>query len=128
MLERLLHAVGYLIAPVLFFRADTPAAVVRRLRLAYRLVGVRIRATATEDGTERTEFLCPYRNLAAGRYGEKWICHTKLDRVDDGYVTYLRRHKGIDYQRPRGCEETGECDPEHCFSEVSVVSEVSEAQ
>ena len=119
MLERLLHGVGYLVAPVLFLRANTPPAVVGRLRLAYRLVGVSIQETATVDGTERTEFRCPYRGLAAGRYGEKWVCHEKLDRVDDGYVTYLARHKGIDYQRPRGCEETGDCDPEHCFSEVS---------
>lgn len=122
MIERLLHGIGYVVAPVLFFRAETPGEVARRLRLAYRLVGVDVRATATEGGTERTEFLCPYRNLAAGRYGEKWVCHQKLDRVDDGYVTYLGRHKGIDYDRPRGCEETGECDPEQCFSEVSELS------
>jgi len=119
MLERLLHGVGYLIAPVLFFRAETPEEVVRRLRFAYRLAGVRIRGTEHRDGTERTEFRCPYRNLGAGRYGRKQVCHRKLDRVDDGYVTYLRRHKDIDYQRPRDCAESGDCDPEHCYSEVS---------
>lgn len=119
MLERLLHGIGYLIAPVLFFRADTPEAVMKRLRFAYRLVGVNIRATAREDDIERTEFRCPYRNLGADRYGEKWVCHRKLDRVDDGYVTYLGRHKDIDYERPRDCAESGDCDPQHCYSEVS---------
>lgn len=119
MLERLLHGFGYLIAPVLFFRADRSKEVVRRLRLAYRLVGVDVRKKSRIGGIERTEFRCPYRNLGADRYGTKWVCHRKLDRVDDGYVTYLRRHKGIDYRRPRDCAETGDCDPECCFSEVS---------
>ncbi|MDX1744655.1 MAG: hypothetical protein R3324_01850, partial [Halobacteriales archaeon] len=99
---------------LLFLGARTPPAVVRRLRLAYRLVGVDIQRTETVDGTERTVFLCPYRNLLAGRYGEKWVCHEKLDRVDDGYVTWLARHRDIDYVRPQSCAE-GEC----CFSEVS---------
>jgi hypothetical protein len=119
MLERLLHGFGYLVAPVLFFRAGTPEEVVGRLRLAYRLVGVNIQDTATVDGTERTEFRCPYRNLGASRYGEKWVCHQKLDRVDDGYVTFLERHKDLDYERPRDCAESGDCDPDCCYSEVS---------
>lgn len=120
MLERLLHGFGYLLAFPLFFGADTPNAIVRRLRIAYRCVGVRIVETPQIDGTERTVFICPYRNLAAGRFGEKWLCHEKLDRVDDGYVTYLRRHKDIDYLRPRGCEELSFCEESnHCYSEVS---------
>jgi len=120
MLRRLLHDVGYLAAHVLFLGAHTPAAVVGRLRIAYRLVGVRIVETPTVDETERTVFLCPYRNLAAGRYGRKWLCHDVLDRVDDGYVTYLRRHREIDYQRPTCCSELAYCEAsEHCFSEVS---------
>jgi hypothetical protein len=58
--------------------------------------------------------------LAANWFGEKWICHDILDRVDDGYVTYLRRHKGIEYQRPRGCADLAYCDEsEYCYSEVS---------
>lgn len=114
MIDRLLYLFGYAIAPVLFFRAETPAAVVRRLRFAYRLVGVRIEATETVDGTERTLFLCPYRNLLAGRHGEKRFCHDTLDLVDDGYVTYLARHKDLEYRRPRGCPNS-----ERCFSEVS---------
>lgn len=119
MIRRLLHAIGYLIAPVLFFGANTPTSVVRRLRIAYRLVGVRIVETPTVDGTERTIFLCPYRNLAAGRFGQKWFCHDILDRVDDGYVTYLRRHKDIDYERPRSCSNLEYCDEsEYCYSEV----------
>lgn len=114
MLERILHGFGYAFAYLLFFGAQTPPEVVRRLRFAYRLVGVDIRKTETLDGTERTEFLCPYRNLLADRYGEKWVCHEKLDRVDDGYVTWLARHRDIVYARPQSCTE-GEC----CFSEVS---------
>lgn len=119
-LEKGLHAVGYLIAHVLFLGTDTPEGVVRRLRIAYRAVGVKIVETSTTDGVERTVFVCPYRNLAAARYGEKWLCHQKLDRVDDGYVTYLRRHKGIDYQRPHSCA-TGAAypDSEYCYSEVT---------
>lgn len=120
MLRRLLHGFGYLVAHVLFVGADTPSAVVERLRLAYRMVGVRIVETPQVDATERTVFLCPYRNLAASRFGAKWVCHDILDRVDDGYVTYLRRHKDIDYYRPHGCEALPYCDEsEYCYSEVS---------
>lgn len=120
MLERLLHWFGYLISPLLFFRASTPEAVAERLRFAYRLVGVRIVETPHVDGTERTIFLCPYRNLAANRFGSKWLCHEKLDRVDDGYVTYLRRHKDIVYNRPQSCTELKYCsESEYCYSEVS---------
>lgn len=120
MLERLLHRFGYAFAHLLFFRASTPDAVVRRLRLAYRLVGVRIVETPRVDGVERTIFLCPYRNLAANRFGRKWLCHEKLDRVDDGYVTFLRRHRDIEYERPRGCENLEYCtDSRYCYSEVS---------
>ena len=119
MLRRLLHAVGFLVAPLLFLGAGTPRAVVRRLRLAYRLVGVRIVEAGVADGAERTVFLCPYRNLGAGRYGQKRVCHDVLDRVDDGYVSYLRRFKGIDYRRPTGCEDVDDCDDRYCFSEVA---------
>ncbi len=120
MLRATLHALGYAIAHVLFLGASTPTAVVRRLRVAYRLVGVRIVETPRVDDTERTVFLCPYRNLAATWVGEKWVCHDVLDRVDDGYVTYLRRHKDIDYQRPRGCADLAYCDDSaYCYSEVS---------
>lgn len=120
MLEKGLHTVGYAIAHVLFLGANTPEAVVRRLRFAYRLVGVKIVETPHVDGVERTIFLCPYRNLAATRYGEKWMCHQKLDRVDDGYVTYLRRHKDIDYQRPHSCTDLAYCtDSAYCYSEVT---------
>lgn len=120
MIRRALHAVGYLIAHVLFVGANNPQAVVRRLRIAYRLVGVRIVETPTIDETERTVFLCPYRNLAAGRVGRHWLCHDILDRVDDGYVTYLRRHRDIAYQRPRSCADLSYCGTsEHCYSEVS---------
>lgn len=114
MIERALHAIGYAIAHVLFIRARTPQAVVRRLRLAYRLAGVRITDTSHGDGVERTIFRCPYRNLLADRYGKRWVCHQKLDRVDDGYVTYLRNHRDIEYRRPRSCP----CS-ERCFSEVT---------
>lgn len=120
MIEKALYWVGYLIAPVLFFHASTPQAVVRRLRLAYRLVGVRIVETQQIQGTERTVFRCPYRSLGVSLFGEKWLCHQKLDRVDDGYVTYLRRHKNIDYQRPRSCTDLPYCDQSaHCYSEVT---------
>lgn len=114
MLERALYWFGYAFAHLLFLGAQTPEAVVSRLRLAYRLVGVDIRETETVDGVERTVFLCPYRNLLAGRYGEKWVCHEKLDRVDDGYVTYLARHRDLQYDRPQSCPDAA-C----CFSEVS---------
>lgn len=120
MLERALYLFGYAFAHLLFFRASTPEAVASRLRTAYRLVGVRIVETPRVDGVERTMFLCPYRNLAANRFGQKWLCHQKLDRVDDGYVTYLRRHRGIDYRRPRSCTELEYCDDsEYCYSDVS---------
>ncbi|MFB6151825.1 MAG: hypothetical protein ABEJ40_08475 [Haloarculaceae archaeon] len=115
-----LHAFGYVAAHVLFLGASTPEAVVERLRIAYRLVGVRVVETPRVDGVERTVFLCPYRNLAAGRFGQKWLCHDVLDRVDDGYVTFLRRHRDIDYQRPRGCSDLAYCEEsEYCYSEVS---------
>jgi hypothetical protein len=120
MIRRLLHDFGYVVAHVLFLGAKTPESIVKRLRIAYRLVGVRIIETPEIDSVERTIFLCPYRNLGASWFGEKWICHDILDRVDDGYVTYLRRHKGIDYQRPRGCTDLAYCDEsEYCYSEVS---------
>jgi hypothetical protein len=106
--ERLLHDFGYALAHLLFLGASSPRAVVRRLRLAYRSVGVRIEETASEGGAERTTFTCPYRNVAAGRCGERWVCHEKLDRVDDGYVSYLAE-RGIDYQRPRGCTGSERC-------------------
>lgn len=120
MLRRLLHGFGYAFAHVLFLGADTPRSVVRRLRVAYRLVGVRIVETPLVDGVERTVFLCPYRNLGETRFGGKWVCHDVLDRVDDGYVTYLRKHKDIDYQRPRSCTDLAYCDEsEYCYSEVT---------
>lgn len=120
MLRRLLHAIGYVIAHVLFLRANTPGTVVRRLRVAYRLVGVKIVETPRVDAVERTIFLCPYRNLGTTWFGQQWFCHDILDRVDDGYVTYLRRHRDIDYQRPRGCGDLSYCDEsEYCYSEVS---------
>ncbi|MFC3960266.1 hypothetical protein [Halovivax cerinus] len=120
MLERALYWFGYAFAHLLFVRARTPESVVRRLRLAYRLVGVRIVETPRVDGTERTVFLCPYRNLAAGRWGSKWLCHEKLDRVDDGYVTFLRRHRDIEYDRPRSCANLAYCEASaHCYSDVS---------
>ncbi|MXR43236.1 hypothetical protein GRX01_18095 [Halobaculum sp. WSA2] len=120
MIRRLLHDLGYVLAYVLFLGANTPESVVTRLRVAYRLVGVRIVETPQVDSVERTIFLCPYRNLGTTWFGEKWICHDILDRVDDGYVTYLRRHKGIDYQRPRWCADLAYCDEsEYCYSEVS---------
>lgn len=120
MIEKGLYSVGYAIAHVLFFKVSTPEAVVRRLRLAYRLVGVKIVETSEVNGTERTVFLCPYRNLARTRYGKKWLCHQKLDRVDDGYVTYLRRHKNITYQRPQSCTDSIYCgDSSYCYSELS---------
>ena len=120
MIRRLLHDLGYVIAYVLFVGANTPTSVVKRLRVAYRLVGVRIVETPQVDSVERTIFLCPYRNLGTTWFGEKWICHDILDRVDDGYVTYLRRHKEIDYHRPHGCADLAYCDEsEYCYSEVS---------
>lgn len=111
--ERILHDFGYAFAHLLFLGAGSPESVVRRLRVAYRLVGVRIDAVATDAGHERTMFTCPYRNVAAGRCGQRRVCHEKLDRVDDGYVTYLDE-RGIDYQRPRGCAGS-----EQCYSTVA---------
>jgi hypothetical protein len=108
LLERVLHDFGYAFAHVLFLGASSPPEVVRRLRWAYRSVGVRIDETDSGDGGERTTFTCPYRNVAADRYGERWACHEKLDRVDDGYVSYLAE-RGIDYQRPRGCAHSTQC-------------------
>lgn len=106
--ERLLHGFGYVLAHGLFLGASSPQRVVRRLRLAYRSVGVNIGETESEAGAERTTFTCPYRDVGAGIYGEKWACHEKLDRVDDGYVTYLAE-RGIDYQRPRDCDGSDQC-------------------
>ena len=106
--ERLLHDFGYAFAHLLFLGARSPASVVTRLRLAYRLVGVKIDETESGDGGERTMFTCPYRNVGADRCGQRRICHEKLDRVDDGYVTYLGE-RGIDYQRPRGCAGSAQC-------------------
>jgi hypothetical protein len=120
MLRRALHAFGYVFAHVLFLGVDAPESVVRRLRFAYRLVSVEIVETPRVDDTERTVFCCPYRDLAADRFGKRWVCHDVLDRVDDGYVTYLRRHKDIDYRRPRSCTHLAYCEKsDHCYSEVS---------
>jgi hypothetical protein len=117
--ERVLHGFGYVAAFVLFAGAHTPPEVVRRLRIAYRVVGVRITDTATVDDRELTVFRCPYRRLGADRWGAKWLCHEKLDRVDDGYVTFLARHRDLDYQRPRDCDQAGFCDTESCYSSVT---------
>jgi hypothetical protein len=106
--ERLLHGFGYVFAHGLFLGVSSPDRIARRLRLAYRSVGVDIDETAVDVGAERTTFTCPYRNVGAGQCGEKWVCHEKLDRVDDGYVTYLAE-RGIDYQRPRACSATDQC-------------------
>ena len=120
MIERVLHWFGYVIAHVLFLGARSPESIVRRLRIAYQLVGVEIVETPRVDDAERTVFLCPYRNLAANRFGQKWLCHEKLDRVDDGYVTFLRRHRDIDYVRPQCCTNLSYCDDSmYCYSEVS---------
>lgn len=119
-IERLLYVVGYGLAHALFLGARSPASVVTRLRLAYRLVGVKIVETPHVDGVERTIFLCPYRDIESDRFGETWLCHRKLDRVDDGYVTFLRRHRDIDYRRPRRCTHLDYCDEsEYCYSEVA---------
>lgn len=114
--ERALHDFGYVVAHGLFLGASAPSEVVRRLRLAYRLVGVRIDETDAAPHREQTTFTCPYRNAGADCCGERWVCHEKLDRVDDGYVTYLGE-RGIDYQRPRGCSGS-----EQCYSTVSWAS------
>ncbi len=107
-----LHAFGYLAGYVLFYRAHSPESVMQRLRWAYRTVGVDIRDTETIDGIERTVFRCPYRDLGADRWGERRACHDVLDRVDDGYVTYLDRHRDVDYQRPRACTASACCHSE----------------
>lgn len=113
LLERVLHDFGYAFAHVLFLGSSSPRQVVRRLRVAYQSVGVRIDETSSSGEAERTKFTCPYRNVAAGHCGKRWVCHEKLDRVDDGYVTYLSE-RGIDYQRPRGCTNS-----EQCYSTVT---------
>lgn len=114
LLGSLLYAFGYVASFVLFFRAHSQETVVARLRWAYRTVGVDIQDTETVDDVERTTFRCPYRNIGADRWGQRHACHDVLDRVDDGYVTFLERHRDIDYQRPRACAAS-EC----CYSEVS---------
>lgn len=119
--ETALHAFGYVAAHVLFLGAHSPEEVVERLRLAYRAVGVKITDTATVDDRELTVFRCPYRRLGADRWGAKWLCHEKLDRVDDGYVTFLARHRDLDYQRPRDCDQAGFCDAEQCYSSVTAM-------
>lgn len=109
----LLHAFGYLASFVLFFGANSRSEVVNRLRWAYRRVGVKIQDTESTDGIERTVFRCPYRHVGADRYGTHRVCHDVLDRVDDGYVTFLARHRGLEYDRPRRCTGS-DC----CYSEV----------
>ena len=111
-LGAVLHAFGYVASFVLFFRASSPEAVVRRLRWAYRRVGVRLQDVESADGVERTVFRCPYRTLGAARYGERRVCHDVLDRVDDGYVTFLARHRGLAYDRPRRCAGSPCCHSE----------------
>ncbi len=55
---------------------------------------------------------------------QKWGCHDILDRVDDGYVTYLRKHKKFGYQRPQDCTNLEYCkESEYCYSDVSVPKE-----
>lgn len=110
----LLYWFGFVASFVLFFRAHSREAVVDRLRWAYRTVGVDIRDTETVDGVERTTFRCPYRTLGADRYGQRHACHDVLDRVDDGYVSFIERHREVSYDRPRPCAG-GPC----CYSEVS---------
>lgn len=120
MIRRVLHWFGYALAHILFLGANTPARVVKRLRIAYRLVGVRIVETPRIDEVERTIFLCPYRNLGTRWFDERWLCHDILDRVDDGYVTYLREHKDIEYQRPVSCADLAYCESsEYCYSDVT---------
>ncbi len=111
---RLLFGFGYVASFVLFLGADSRTAVVRRLRWAYRAVGVDVRDTESVDGVERTVFRCPYRNVGAGRFGRRRVCHDVLDRVDDGYVAFLGRRRDIDYDRPRACAAS-EC----CYSAVA---------
>ncbi|MFB6353107.1 MAG: hypothetical protein ABEJ92_03385 [Halobacteriales archaeon] len=104
-----LFAFGYLAAVVLFVGAHSPESVVARLRWAYRAVGVDVRDTETVDGAERTVFRCPYRTIGADRYGERRVCHDVLDRVDDGYVAFLDRHRDLAYDRPRPCAGSACC-------------------
>ena len=106
--ERLLNRLGYLFGFVLFAGASSPSAIVRRLRFAYQVVGVEIDSINTTGGCETTTFTCPYRNVGSTIYGKRTVCHEKLDRVDDGYVRYLQK-RGIDYQRPRGCDSATQC-------------------
>lgn len=115
MLEKFLYGFGYAISPLLFLGARTPASIMKRLRLGYRLLGVKIlRKSSMLNGTERTEFLCPWRNLFASSLGKRWFCHNKIDRADDGCAAYLQKHRGIYYLRPQACENS-----ENCYSEVS---------
>ncbi|MFB6096751.1 MAG: hypothetical protein ABEJ74_05130 [Haloferacaceae archaeon] len=109
----LLYGFGYAAAHVLFVGVDSREDVKERLRWAYRTVGVDVRARESVEGVERTVFRCPYRNLGADTFGQRRVCHDVLDRVDDGYVTYLARHRDLEYDRPRPCAG-GEC----CYSEV----------
>ena len=112
LVSAILYGFGYLASFVLFFGASSRSEVVARLRWAYRRVGVEIQDVETRDGTERTTFQCPYRTLGADRYGERRVCHDVLDRVDDGYVTFLARHRNIDYDRPRACAGSSCCHSE----------------
>ena len=112
LVSAILYAFGYLASFVLFVGASSREEIADRLRWAYRRVGVKIQDTESVDGTERTVFRCPYRNLGAARYGERRVCHDVLDRVDDGYVTALEQHWGIDYDRPRRCAGTACCHSE----------------
>lgn len=114
LLGTFLYGFGYLASFVLFAGARSPESVVARLRWAYRTVGVDIRDTESADSVERTVFRCPYRGVGAGRFGSRRVCHDVLDRVDDGYVTFLERHRDIEYDRPRPCRAS-EC----CYSEVT---------
>jgi hypothetical protein len=117
---RLLYLLGYMLAPILFIKAEAPTSVVKRLRFAYKLVGVKIIETESTDSREKTVFICPYRNLFTGRYKKREFCHSKLDQVDVGLSSYLRKHKNIKYQVPKDCSDTGR-DSEYCYSEVSML-------
>lgn len=108
----LLYAFGYLASFVLFFGTSSPEEVATRLRRAYATVGVRIQDTESVNGVERTVFRCPYRNLGADRYGQRRVCHDVLDRVDDGYATFLARRRDVDYQRPQPCGASACCHSE----------------
>jgi hypothetical protein len=114
-MERLLYLLGYVLAPLLFVRARDAKAVAKRLRLAYKLVGVKIIDVIATDSGERMVILCPYRNILADKYGERGFCHSKLDRVDEGYASYLRR-RNIRYRVPQHWRTS-----EYCYSEVSVI-------